>query len=210
MLNLFGVIGDFAIALATIALTGVGVVLANSYVRRMRFELAEARRTAYSALWAVTGRAAPTRLDTAGSRGCLESGERWALYQDMTSWYYRDGNGMLLEPATRNVYLNAKHNLVCAEDQIRPSEAWTAIKDDLRRSGAKLDDDDVRGVLSIRQLSLLRTQLKTDLAIYGQIYTTALAQHEREFLKECNIDSDTRPWRAAFASERAENVSPIV
>jgi hypothetical protein len=66
-ISVFDVIGDFAIALAGAALTAVGAWLAHNYRRRMRFELAEARRTAYSRLWEITGLAAPIRLDMAAS-----------------------------------------------------------------------------------------------------------------------------------------------
>jgi hypothetical protein len=117
------VIGDFAIALATVALTAVGAWLAHSYRRRMRFELAEARRTAYSALWEISGLAASTRLDM--------------------------------------------------------------------------------------QLSLLRTQLKSDLAIFGQNYTKGLVRHERLFLEECQVDLRSEPWkRVVGSSDRTEGPEP--
>jgi hypothetical protein len=189
-ISVFDVIGDFAIALATASVAAVGAWLTHNYRRRMRFELAEARRTAYAELWEITGMAAPTRLATAGLEGALSRDERQSLYQALTDWYYKDGNGMLLENTTRNVYLKAKNNLVCAIDRFEPQEAWTLLKVDL-----PVDDDAARGVLSIRQLSLLRTQLKSDLAIYGQTYTRQLARHERRFLEECGVDLDAEPWR---------------
>lgn len=196
------VIGNFAIALGTLGLAVVGAWAAHSYRRRMRFELAEARRAAYAALWEITGLAAPTRLDTGGIDGYLTRAERQTLYQAMTNWYYEDGNGMLLEDTTRNVYLNGKHNLVCATDKFRPQQAWDDIKADL-----PIDDERARGVLSIRQVSLLRTQLKSDLAIFGQTYTRKLARHERRFLEECGIDLRAKPWSQAVASgDRIEEV----
>jgi hypothetical protein len=199
--SVFDVIGDFAIALATAALTAVGAWLAHSYRRRMRFELAEARRVAYSELWEITGLAAPTRLDLRGISGCLTSSERQTLYQAMTDWYYRNGNGMLLESTTRTVYLNAKHNLVCARNRFKPQEAWVHIKRDLR-----MDEECVRGVLSIRHLSLLRTQLKSDLAIFGQPFKEELASHERLFLEKCGVDLRARPWSSASPSGKEEVV----
>ena len=190
------VIGDFAIALATVGLTAVGAWLTHSYRRRMRFELAEARRTAYSALWEITGLAASTRLDMAGLDGALTRAERLSLYQSMTDWYYQEGHGMLLENTTRNVYLKAKHNLMCATGKLEPPAAWEAITADL----AKEDDERVRGVFSIRQLSLLRTQMKSDLAIFGQSYTKRLARHEHRFLEECGVDLRSEPWKEAVGS----------
>jgi hypothetical protein len=189
-ISIFDVIGDFAIALATASLAAVGAWLTHGYRRRMRFELAEARRTAYAALWEITGLAAPTRLATAGLEGALSRDERRSLYRALTDWYYKDGGGMLLENTTRNVYLKAKNNLVCAIDRFEPQEAWTLLKEDL-----PVDDAAARGVLSIRQLSLLRTQLKSDLAIYGQTYTRQLARHERRFLEECEVDLSAEPWK---------------
>jgi hypothetical protein len=200
-ISVFDVIGDFAIALAGAAVAVVGAWLANSYRRRMRFELAEARRTAYSNLWELTGLAAPTRLDTAGLDGALTKAERQSLYQDLTDWYYKDGGGMLLEDVTKNVYLTAKHNLVCATDKFKPNSAWVALNQDL-----SVDQEVARGVLSIRQLSLLRTQLKADLAIFGQSYTKELARHEREFLIECEVKLNREPWSRVEREDRKEEV----
>jgi hypothetical protein len=119
----------------------------------------------------------------------------------MTDWYYKDGGGMLLEDTTKNVYLNAKHNLVCATDRFKPQSARRLLKEDL-----PVDDEVARGVLSIRQLSLLRTQLKADLAIFGQSYTKRLARHEREFLIECEVDLNTEPWSRVEREDRTEEV----
>jgi hypothetical protein len=201
-ISVFDVIGDFAIALATVALTVVGAWLTHNYSRRMRFELAEARRTAYAGLWEITGRAAPTRLDTAGLEGALTKAQRQSLYQALTDWYYNEGAGMLLENTTRNVYLKAKNNLVCAIKQFDPEDALTLLQEDL-----SVEDEEVaRGVLSIRQLSLLRTQLKSDLAIYGQTYTKELARHERRFLEACGVDLGAEPWRRVEPEDRIERV----
>jgi hypothetical protein len=197
----FDVIGDFAIALATAALTAVGAWLAHSYRRRMRFELAEARRVAYSELWEITGLAAPIRLELRGIAGCLTTSERQDLYQAMTDWYYRNGNGMLLESTTRTVYLDAKHNLVCTSDRLKPQEAWNHIKTEL-----PADEACIRGVLSIRQLSLLRTQLKSDLAIFGQTFKNQLASHERLFLENCGVDLSAKPWSSASSGGKEKVV----
>jgi hypothetical protein len=99
----------------------VGLYLVHSHRRQTRVRLAEARRSAYSQLWEATGLAAPTRLDGHGTAGLLTPDERRRLYQRLTSWYYREGNGMLLESTTRQLYLNAKYNLTCETAQLRPS-----------------------------------------------------------------------------------------
>lgn len=92
----------------TFALGLVGLYLAHSYRRQLKVQMADARRSAYSELWEMTGLAAPTRLDDVGPKGALTMQERRILYQRLTSWYYRNGNGMLLETTTRTLYLNAK------------------------------------------------------------------------------------------------------
>jgi hypothetical protein len=203
MLPVVDVVGNLALALATLGLAAVGAWLAHNYRRRMRLALAEARRTAYAELWQVTGVGAPTRLDTAGPDGCLTRAERQDLYQSMTSWYYKNGNGMLLEVTTREVYLNAKHNLVCTIRKFKPPDVWDTIRKDL----PDLDEEQVRGVLSIRQLSLLRTQLKSDLGIFGETYTHNLTQHDRRFLEKAGVDLGSKPWKqAAKSSPRSQQV----
>ena len=75
---------------------------------------------------------------------------------------------------------------------------WRLIREDLSHDGASPPDNEtLRGILSIRQLSLLRTQLKADLAILGDVYTGKLSKHEREFLIGCNFSLDWPPWRSA-------------
>jgi hypothetical protein len=171
-------------------LTIVGLYFANNYRLQARIQLAEARRAAYAKLWEITGLATPTRLDTAGWKGALTEDERTRLYHSMTVWYYQDGNGMLLDTATRNVYLDVKHNLTCTEKDLRPPEILNALPPEMTVIQR-------RGCISIRQLSLLRSQMKTDLAIYGQPYVRTLTLHERLFLTNCGIKLERQPWRAA-------------
>lgn len=177
--------------LAVTVLIGMaGLYLVHNYRRHTRVMLAEVRRAAYAQLWEVTGLAAPTRLDQAGVGGVLTADERRLLYQRLTDWYYRDGNGMLLEATTRTVYLDAKHNLVCATAALRPAGLLDLLPD-------TLTEDQRRGCLSIRQLSLLRTQLKADLAIYGSPFVGELTAHEKAFLRHCNVRMWRQPWRKA-------------
>lgn len=204
------VIGDFAIAAAGAALAVITAILANSYRRRMRLELAEARLQAYGRLHEITGLAAPTRLDLEGTKGALTRAEREALYSELTTWYYRDGNGLLLEGDTREIYLAAKRNLLCTDEQITPASAWSSIQADFSQSAAGEDSDVMRGIMSIRQLSLLRTQLKGDLAIFGIPFSGTLASHEREFLVGCGVDPKEPPWSLAPAQmSRVESATRL-
>ena len=178
---------DWLISFLTLVLTGVGLYLAHNYRRRAKIEVADERRVAYAELWALTQVAAPTLLDMNGPEHVFPEAKRRQLYEAMTDWYYRDGNGMLLEATTRRIYLKAKHNLICPEEKLDPK----GLLADLPQEVA---DDDQRGCLSIRQLSLLRSQMKVDLAIFGLPWVGSLAKHERKFLTECGICLDPNLW----------------
>jgi hypothetical protein len=178
----------------TVGLGLVGLYFAHGYRHQRKLRLAEARRSAYAQLWELMGVAAPTRLDTTGPQGGLSADERGTLFEAMTAWYYRNGNGMLLEPTSRAIFFGAKHNLTCPDDQLKPPEVLSSFP-----SGVGVDQK--RGCLSIRQLSLLRTQLMSDLAIYGTPTVRQLREHERDFLeKECHVKLDRKPWKRAARS----------
>jgi hypothetical protein len=53
--------------------------------------------------------------------GCdpMKLKERRKLYDEMTDWYYGQGNGMLLTPVTRQLYLNSKFNMICENRYLR-------------------------------------------------------------------------------------------
>lgn len=184
---------DAFIALLAVAATLIGVWFANNYQRQMKIKLADGRRQAYARLWAVTGLAAPTRLFALEQDGPLTLKERQDLHEAMTDWYYDEGNGMLLARGTRQVFLNAKNNLVCTDrSDLKPD----GLDKDLpaRDDEESLDEEQLRGILSIKQLSLLRTQLKADLAIHGDPYTGKLTEHERRFLAGSGIDLGSETW----------------
>src|SRR4051812_47511837 len=103
----------------TAALTVVGLYYANSLRRRTNAEVekgvAEKRFSSYAALWAPLKLASPMRDSP------LTRLERESLFDSLTDWYYKDGNGMLLTEQTRNIYLNAKRNLTCVDDRLVPA-----------------------------------------------------------------------------------------
>ena len=68
---------------------------------------------------------------------------------------------MLLSGVTKTVYLAAKANLTCPAEKLQPAAVRREIEGRSREEVA-----DLPRRLSIRQISLLRTQMKTDLAIY--------------------------------------------
>lgn len=190
-----------AIAGSALAAFATGFVgwLAHSYRRQMKFRLADTRRDAYASLWEMTGLAAPTRLDGSGPGGHLRPTERWQIWKAMTDWYYASGNGMLLDDTSKSVYLAVKHNLVCRTRELRPDALADLVCEDLGRTGQEdaLDEVVVRGILSIKQLSLLRTQLKSDLRIYGQTYSEVLHRHEVVFLRGTGVRLESRAWASA-------------
>jgi hypothetical protein len=184
------------IAIATVIVTAAGLWFAYSYNRQMALKLSETRLKAYSRLWELSGVAAPTRLDGWGEDGYLLLEERRALWAAMTDWYYENGGGMLLTAVTKDVYLNVKHNLICESSDLAPEGLAHRIKEALRPTGQELDEK-VRGTLAIRLISLLRTQLKSDLAIYGSTYSGKLNDHERFFLIHSGVDLRSKAWAKA-------------
>lgn len=182
------------IAAATLVITAAGLWFAYSYSRQMALKLSETRLQAYSRLWQISGVAAPTRLDGWGDDGYLLLDERRALWAAMTDWYYADGSGMLLKATTKDVYLNVKHNLICESSDLRPAGLADRINEELRLPADYELDDRVRGTLAIRLISLLRTQLKSDLAIYGSTYSGKLNDYERFFLLHSGVNLRSKAW----------------
>lgn len=185
------------IAAATLIVTAAGLWFAYSYNRQMALKLSETRLEAYSRLWELSGVAAPTRLDGWGEDGYLLLEERQALWAAMTDWYYANGGGMLLTATTKDVYLKVKHNLICESPDLDPEGLADRIKEALSPTGHELDDRVIRGTLAIRLISLLRTQLKSDLAIYGATYSGKLNDYERFFLIQSGVDLRSRAWAKA-------------
>jgi hypothetical protein len=94
---------------------------------------------------------------------------------------------MLLARTTREMYLTAKHNLICGPKALKPKGLLEMIC-------PELDEQTRRGCISIRQLSLLRVQMKADLGIYGYPFVKELAEHERAFLHHCRARRWRQPW----------------
>src|SRR5262249_29500000 len=176
----------------TAVLSAAALYYGNNLRRRTRVEVearvAEKRFPAYAALWEKTKVASPMR------GAPLEPGERSQLFNDLTSWYYDCGQGMLLTEQTRNIYLKAKENLTCPAEQLMPS----SLRDRVAAEG-----DAARGWASIDQLSLLRTSMRADVEIFTQPYDEVLSQEDEAFLEACKVDLSQPPWRDA---RRAESV----
>jgi hypothetical protein len=176
-------LSDWADVGATLVLGLAGLYIAHSYQRQIRLTLAEKRFASYARLWALTEMASPIR-ERPGGVGPLTLDERQALHDCLTHWHYANGDGILLERESRDIYLTAKHNLVCQDADLLPP------------SLAKIDGiAERRGSLSIRQLSLLRSQMRADLRIFARWYYRGLNQTDKEFLSYCRINLNKKPWK---------------
>ena len=54
--------------------------------------------------------------------------------------------------------------------------------------------DTIRGERSIRQLSLLRTRMKSDFRVFGIPYGGELKESDKEFLRHCGEKLWKKPW----------------
>jgi hypothetical protein len=188
-------------ALPTILLGLVGLWLAHNYRRQIKLKLAERQADAYSRLWELTGRALPDRTSP------LDRAERTALYQEMVQWYIEDGNGIFLSMPSRDLYVAVRSNLVYPNSLIKPAQLANELV-----SMPEADAELRRGCVSIRQISLLRTQLKTDLTIhYGYDYYSDLRADDRAFLKSCGLSLWRKPWRRRlFTRAGRRDANPCV
>jgi hypothetical protein len=171
-------------------LVAVGIYLANNLRRQLRLRIVDRQLESYTGLWALMEVSGPWRLETGFDP--MSPQERRLLYDSMTDWYFGSGGGMFLGGETKELYLNAKYNLICADADLRPPTI----------SGRVPADPQVRerwrGSLSMSQLSLLRAQMRYDLAIYGLRYKTEpLNEEETAFLRDADIDPRKKPWKSS-------------
>jgi hypothetical protein len=181
--SLIQAVPSLLVGFSTAAVALYAARAANSYRRQLDLRTSDRRFEAYARLWEITADASPHR------RSSMTKSERLDLYESIASgWYYQNGNGMLLAYATREVYLRCIENLRCADDELYPSSLVGEMPED---AAAR---EEWRGRLSQDQFSLLRTQMKTDLAIIGRIFRGALTQRDIEFLQACEINTSREPW----------------
>jgi hypothetical protein len=172
-------------AIGTVFLGLVGLWLAHNIRRQMRIKLAERQLDAYVRLWAITAMASPSRTTP------LDEAERRSLCDAMDRWYFDEGNGVFMPRVTRNLFVTAQTNLVCPVDSLQPkvlAEELTAV--------SIAEAEHRRGCVAIRQMSLLRTQLKVDLSLhFGFNHLSHIHPTDRAFLRTCGISPRRHPWR---------------
>jgi hypothetical protein len=179
--------GTWAEAAGTIFVGLVGLWLGYNYRRQVRLKLAERQVDSYLALWRITASATPTRKTPLSSDECRQ------LYAAMSQWYY-DGNGMFLSVVTRNLFLGLRSNLICPIPSIKPP-SLAAEMTAMTEAAAEMR----RGCVTIRQASLLRTQLKTDVNMhFGFAYYSDLRPDDRLFLRSCGLSTLRQPWRRSI------------
>jgi hypothetical protein len=181
--------GEVLGSVATLIVGIATVFFAHNYRRQISLQTAQRRIDAYGALWTAMHAARPTRTEIKGE--VISEQERHDLEEQMSAWYFNQGHGMLLTQAARQMYFATKANLVADLDDLQPAIARERIK--VQATDAKREWE--RGKLSIRQLSLLRTQMKADLDIYGRLYGKLPDDEDKAFIRYCKLNPNRRPWR---------------
>ena len=179
---------DIADLFVKILIGIAGLYLANSLWRQQQMRIVEKKLTAYQALWSKMEVASPFR-QTVWKMEPLTRKERQKLFEAFTRWYYKDGNGMFMGDGTRAIYLLAKDNLVRELAFYRPE----SLRDRMVNLPEK-EQERARGLLSIRQLSLLRNRMKAELGVFGIPYHVNLNCLDEDFLRECKQDPKKKPW----------------
>jgi hypothetical protein len=181
------------IGVLSLALVGIGLYLAHNLRRQLQLKMVDRRADAYSRLWEILKVSGPWRREI--GRDPMSPEERRDLYGKMTDWYFGKGNGMLLPSVTRELYLNAKYNLICDEKDLRlilqPNDKSRTLFEQEREKA------EWRGLLSMNQLSLLRAQMRTDLQVFGKVYSE-LDDLDRAFLRTVpRLDLNKKPWKSS-------------
>jgi hypothetical protein len=165
-----------------IAISVIGLYAAHSFRRQQRLKIADRRVDAYKKLWSLLLVARPLRMEPPENMEPLSRTEARALFDEMTKWYFEDGNGMMFPDNTKYVYLGAKKRLGLYADG-----TGEAPKEGRRR---------------MVELGLLRQQMRSDIAIYGHSYLAKrLDDDDQAFLAACGIAPwrFSRPWYSAVA-----------
>lgn len=127
--------------LATLIIGGIGAYFSYNYRVQTRLKVLELRIEAYRKLFAATEIASPTRL---GRGTQLSEEEAKKLGNDIYSWYYENGHGLLMPNRTRQ-HLQ-----------------W------LQRTLQGEPVDDIAPDPIIGEVSKLRTMLRQDVGIFGK------------------------------------------
>ena len=175
----------------------VGLWLAHNYRRQIRLKLAERQVDAYVDLWKLTAGATPSQTAQ------LDSTQRQELYESITDWYYREGNGIFVPVVTRNLFLAYRWNLICPVEQLMPS----VVAERLAQLPA-VEAEHSRGCISTRHAILLRNQLKNDLDLHSSfvLYHNEPHADDVAFLKSCGWSPRWLPRRPPWRTQHFRSV----
>jgi hypothetical protein len=135
---------------------------------------------------------------------------------------------MMMTNATKEMYLVAQRRLgefaagidedtsvVAGETQASEARStilrriWTRVRMETPRSETTRSPTDPGG-RRMRELSLLRSQMKRDLRIYGRYYFDKIDADDKAFLRACGL----KPWRwrrpwVIIGTRRREEETPL-
>lgn len=189
---LVGNLSHWSQALGALFIGVVGLWVAHSYRRQVKVKLAERLADSYSALWELTRAASTNR------RNLQAAEDRAEMDQLMESWYFDNGNGLLMSKPSRILFFHIKKNLIAPLPDVVPESLAERL--------SRLDPEQAesaRACACNRQFSMLRTQLKDDLAIYrGKSHQRHRRKDERDLLKMCGIG------RGRIALRRSKRPTP--
>lgn len=174
------------------------IFFAYNYRRQLQLKTTDRRIDAYADLWEVMEVASPSLERLEGN--IISRSERVELYKAMVTWYYRKGNGMMLTQDTREVFLAAKENLICQDEELVPASIRVT------RPAHDCDCSRWRGSICMRQLSLLRAQMKADLASYVRLYYRTLSRSDEAFLMHCGVNIKRKPWKVSSGQDEDINI----
>ena len=181
---------DWTQAVATVILGIVALVIANNYRRQIRASLVLRTADAFSRLWELTNVRYGSLMDGA---------TRVETAKKLRDWYFGHGDGLYLTAATRKLFFCVIADLEGDLPNIYPHKTRQRLV-----GMSESDRNKHLGCISPRHMSLLRTQLKSDLAVYKEGMTFQyLRDDERELLEACSIrPSRSRTLRRKATSSR--------
>jgi hypothetical protein len=187
---MFSTVAQIIIAAAAVLLTAIGTWIAQDHRRQLRVKLADRRYEAYASLWEISGQIRVRSADKADAE------LRDSISIAMDDWYFNHGYGMLLSTPARLLFFAIKQDLVCPPDQMVPESLRARILELPEGSRSALITCSCR-----RYMSILRAQLKSDLAIYGTLVHDKRLPDERDLLISCGLSpgelgTTSRPSRS--------------
>jgi len=168
---------DVLQGVATLLLGALGLWIGNNYRRHLRTALAAPSAAAHEQLWSLTGIATPDESDV------LQDAELRTAAATIRRWYIEGGSGMYLSPESRTLLFTILPNFTAPADEVRPAAVAARMA-----AADPAGQAEIRSCAVRRQLSLLRTQLKNDMAVHlGRSGFKNLRADERELLRLASI-----------------------